>query len=132
MPGKGPRRVHVLKSLLKGGSALLLVAGLGVRFAPPTEAEIAALGPEPARTDLMMMRMAWTAMRIAPDATVAVYASSTGLPEDDMRRLLTALAEGTPLRTAALAGPGAEPPPAPDGRRTEAGGALFVTAAPRD
>lgn len=122
---------HALKSLFKGLSALMLIAGLAVRFVPATEAEAAALGPDHTRQDVMFKRMAWTAMTVAPDLTVGFYADATGIAPDTVRDLLVRVADGQPISSAAQATMAQDAPQSPaqtDGRRFEAGGALFVKA----
>ena len=119
--------LHVLKSLAKGVSALMLIAGLAVRFVPATEAEAAALGPDHSRSDLMLKRMAWTAMTAAPELTVQSYAQMIGLPPDRVRAFLEAAAEGRPLASAEAALADAPSDAGVQtGRRIDAGGALFV------
>lgn len=117
---------HVLKSLMKGVTALMLVIGLAVRFVPATEAEVAVMGPDPSRNDLMVKRVAWAAMEIAPDFTVKSYSEALGVPEEHVREFLEATASGRPLAATGVE----EPQTLPTGRRFEAGGALFVTADP--
>ncbi len=124
--------LHILKSLLKGVSALMLVIGLAVRFAPATEAEAAALGPDHSRTDLMMKRFVWAALELAPEATVDFYAERTGLPDTQIRPFLEGVAAGRPLvpPTETAAAAAEPPPPLEGGRRMGPGGALFVSPPP--
>ena len=117
---------HIVKSLMKGVSALLLIAGLTLSYMPATEAEETALGPEAARLSLVQMRMAKISLAVAPDRTVRVMADALDIPEPYVRDALTALAEGRPLRPSESQI--AEAPVPDTGRRIDAGGALFVTA----
>ena len=119
--------LHILKSLLKGVSAFMLVLGLAVRFAPATEAEAAALGPDHSRTDLMMKRFVWASLEIAPEATVRFYADRTGLPEGQIRPFLEGIAAGRPLARPTETAAASPAPPMDEGRRIGAGGALFVS-----
>ena len=109
----------ILKSLMKGVSALVLVGMLALNFAPATENEVRVLGPEPPRVMLVQTRLATAAMKIAPDRAVALTAQMTGIPEAQVRLILDDITGRT---TVAEGAPAAAPP----SRRTEAGGALFV------
>ncbi len=123
---------HILKSLMKGVSALMLIAGLTLSYMPATAAEKDALGPDPTRISLVQMRMAKVALAVAPERSVQIMAEALDVPELFVREAMLALAEGRDLQPEpqqAAVTPPPVPGPAPStGRRIDAGGALFVKA----
>jgi len=85
----------MFKLLFKGVSGFLAILMMATTMTPPTVLEKEALGANPARMDLVQMRLARAMMNVAPDQSVALYAKATQLPEDTIRASLDAIANGT-------------------------------------
>lgn len=121
--------MHVLKALTKGATALGLVGGLAFSFAPPTDAERAALGDAPPRIALVQRRVAIVFRDIAPEQVQLQFAAQTGASPEEVAAALDMIIDGDMLRMPVLE------PALPEGLLTEpqadprdirAGGALFV------
>ncbi|MEY1554216.1 hypothetical protein AB3Y40_01150 [Yoonia sp. R2331] len=104
--------IRIVWVTVTGTAAMLCAAYLLV---PATAAEQAALASED-RIALVQLRLARTLLTVAPDQTVTLLASRTGLPDDLVRAGLEAYAYGADTT-----------PPVTPNRQTRAGGALFVT-----
>ena len=122
--------MKIVSLVFKALSGFLLICSLAFSFAPPTDAERAALGPDPARMQIVQRRMAVALRDLAPDAVRARLADAGGIDPDLLDRGLDDVIAGTALPRIERASAGtapAAPRPAPTTRETRAGGALFVS-----
>ncbi len=106
--------MRILLALFKGISGLSFVLVVALSFAPLTPDETTAFGPEPSRMQIVQRRLATGLLMAKDTALFTAFARQLGVDDTQMETALATMLS---------------PPPAPEptARRTEAGGALFVT-----
>ncbi len=119
--------MFVIKALFKGISGLLLMLSLAMSFAPATQTELAALGPDYGRREIAQHRLATGALKLEKFGLLdAIASTSDDLDTNALRLALQSITHGQ--RSVALL---AAPEPQQDisgfGEARSETGARFIT-----